>query len=398
MLLRQRTPHGDPARQSVQPANVAQRRDGSAVDGQRPDDQTPGDLTQDGRTPDDRTREGRRREGRGLKHRGLLFGAISAISLVGAALLSVCLGVVPLQPSEVAAAIFSPGTADAQTSAIVWTIRLPRIFVAILVGAALAAVGVVMQAVFRNPLADPGITGVSAGAAVGAVAGITLGLAGSLTWGVPIAAFAGSLIVALVLQGAIHATRGTSPHTLILVGVSINALAGALIAILIANASDDALARGAMFWLAGDLDLRQWLHVAIAAVPIIAGLVLMLLHSRSLDAMLLGDDVAATSGHDVHRNRLVLLLLASIVTGAAVAVSGIISFVGLVVPHAVRLVLGAKHSQLLPVSILCGSIFLVLADTVARTAFGAAVVQTGAVCALVGAPVFLGMLLLRRRA
>ena len=378
MLLRQRMPNDDPALQFVPSAEVSRLREGSTRDGS--------------------TREGRPGGGWVARHRGLLFGGISAILLVTAALLSVCLGVVQLHPGEVVAAILSPATADAQTRAIVWTIRLPRIFVASLVGAALAAVGVVMQAVFRNPLADPGITGVSAGAAVGAVAGITLGLAGSLTWGVPIAAFAGSLIVALVLQGAIHATRGTSPHTLILVGVSINALAGAIIAILIANASDDALARGAMFWLAGDLDLRQWLHVGIAAVPITAGLVMMLLHSRSLDAMLLGDDVAATSGHDVHRNRLVLLLLASVVTRAAVAVSGIISFVGLVVPHAVRLVLGAKHAQLLPVSILCGSLFLVLADTVARTAFGAAVVQTGAVCALVGAPVFLGMLLLRRRA
>ncbi len=333
-----------------------------------------------------------------LRHRGLVFGLASAVLLLVAAILSVCVGLVQLNPADVVRAILSPTTAEPQTSAIVWSIRLPRILVAILVGGALAAVGVVMQAVFRNPLADPGITGVSAGAAVGAVAGITLGLAGSLTWGVPIAAFAGSLLVALILQAAVQATRGSSPHTLILVGVSINAFAGAIIAILIANASDDALARGAVFWLAGDLDLRQWLHVAIAAVPIFAGLLLMLMHSKTLDALLLGDDVAATSGFDVHRSRLMLLLLASVVTGAAVAVSGIISFVGLVVPHAVRLVLGAKHSQLLPVSILCGSLFLVLADTVGRTAFGAAVVQTGAVCALVGAPVFLGMLLLRRRA
>ena len=199
MLLRQRMPNDDPALQFVPSAEVSRLREGSTRDGS--------------------TREGRPGGGWVARHRGLLFGGISAILLVTAALLSVCLGVVQLHPGEVVAAILSPATADAQTSAIVWTIRLPRIFVAILVGAALAAVGVVMQAVFRNPLADPGITGVSAGAAVGAVAGITLGLAGSLTWGVPIAAFAGSLIVALVLQGAIHATRGTSPHTLILVGV-----------------------------------------------------------------------------------------------------------------------------------------------------------------------------------
>lgn len=328
--------------------------------------------------------------------RPLTVGLSAALALVAAVITSVSLGLVHMDPLEAIRAITHPTTASTQTSAIVWSIRLPRTIVAAIVGAALAGVGVVLQAVFRNPLADPGITGVSSGAAVGAVAGITLGLAGSLQWGVPIAAFAGSLTVALILQAVLQAMRGVSPHTLILVGVAINAFAGAAIAMLIANASNDALARGAMFWLAGDLELRTWTHAAIAVVPVVLGLLFLLGHTRSLDALLLGDDVAATSGFDVRRTRLLLLLVTSLITGAAVAVSGIISFVGLVVPHAVRLVLGGRHAQLLPVSVVCGALFLVIADTLARTAFGATVVQTGAVSALIGAPVFLALLLTRR--
>ena len=198
--------------------------------------------------------------------------------------------------------------------------------------------------------------------------------------------------MALVLQAVLQANRGASTYTLILVGVSINAFAGAIISMLVANAHDDALARGAVFWLAGDLELRTWDHAAMAAVPVGVGLLLLLTRVRALDALLLGDDVAATSGYDVHRTRLVLLLIASLVTGAAVAVSGVISFVGLVVPHAVRLVVGAKHALLLPLSVVCGALFLVLADTLARAVSVTAVVQTGAVCAVVGAPVFLALL------
>lgn len=334
--------------------------------------------------------------GSGVSRRAVWLALGAGAGLVVAVLLSVSLGTLRLDPVEAIRAVVTP--ADSQVSTVVWSIRLPRIAVAMLVGAALAGVGVVMQAVFRNPLADPGVTGVSSGAAVGAVAGITVGLAGSLRWGVPIAAFVGALVVALILQAVLHTNRGASTYTLILVGVSINAFAGALISILVANAHDDALARGAVFWLAGDLELRTWQHAAMAVAPILLGLALLLTRAKALDALLLGDDVTATSGYDVHRTRLVLLLIASLVTGAAVAVSGVISFVGLVVPHAVRLLIGARHSLLLPISIVCGALFLVLTDTLARAGSTTVVIQTGAVAALIGAPVFLALLLSRRRA
>lgn len=319
-----------------------------------------------------------------------------ALLLVFAAFTSLSLGVVQLSPAETMQALFRPGEAEKMTAAVVWSIRLPRIIVAMLVGAALAAVGAVMQAILRNPLAEPGITGVSAGAAVGAVAGITFGLAGSSQWGIPLAAFAGAAAVSLILQTVLQTRRDIGAATIILVGVSISALAGAIINLLIANARDDSLVRSALFWLAGDLELRSWDHVLIAIAPILLGIAYLFARVRALDALSLGEQTAATSGVDVARERTLLLLVASLVTGAAVAVSGVISFVGLVVPHAVRLIVGASHSSLLPLSALGGALFLVLADTAARAAFGPVVVQTGVVAALVGAPVFL-VLLLRRR-
>ncbi|WP_025132893.1 iron ABC transporter permease [Leucobacter sp. PH1c] len=324
-----------------------------------------------------------------------LAAALSAALLVLVALGSLTLGIVRLPLDETLRALVDPSGVAQRTGAVVWTIRLPRVVVAMLVGAALAVAGVVMQAILRNPLAEPGITGVSAGAAVGAVASMTLGFTGSAQWGIPLAAFAGAAAVTLVLQLVLRTRRDLGSATVILIGVSLSALAGALINVLIANASDDALVRSAMFWLAGDLELRTWQHAALAVGPILLGGAWLLSRHRQLDALALGDQIAATSGVHVQRERFGLLLVASLITGAAVSVSGIISFVGLVVPHAMRLLVGASHARLLPLSALGGALFLVLADTVARTAFGSVVVQTGVVAALIGAPVFLALLLRR---
>lgn len=325
------------------------------------------------------------------------LAAAAAVLLLGvAALAALSLGIVSLPPETSLRALIDPAGVERRAAAVVWSIRLPRIAIAMLVGAALATVGTVMQAILRNPLAEPGITGVSAGAAVGAVAGITLGWGASYRWGIPLLAFAGAAVVALVLLVVLQTRRDMGAATVILIGVSISALAGAIINVLIANASDDALVRSALFWLAGDLELRSWEHVALAVGPILLGIAYLLARARALDALALGEQIAATSGVDVARERTLLLLVASLVTGAAVSVSGIISFVGLVVPHALRLIVGASHIRLLPLSALCGALFLVIADTVARTAFGSVVVQTGVVAALVGAPIFLALLLRRQ--
>lgn len=314
--------------------------------------------------------------------------------LIGATFLALSVGTVTLTVPEVFVAL-TRGDATVQAEAVIWSIRLPRVLVAMFVGAALATVGAVMQAILRNPLAEPGITGVSAGAAVGAVATITLLQASG--WLLPVAAFIGALIVALLLLVILHLRRDVTTNTIILVGVSLNALAGALIQVLVVNAPNDAIVRGALFWLAGDLDLRTWQHVGMATVPIVLGIALLLTRTRALDALALGEQVALTSGVNVMRERIILLLIASLVTGAAVAVAGIISFVGLVVPHAVRLVIGATHSRLLIVSALGGAVFMVLADAAARLLSTGATIQTGIIASLIGAPVFL-FLLLRRRA
>lgn len=329
-----------------------------------------------------------------------LWGAtlIGILLLGGSAILSLSLGIVGLEPGETIRGLFDRTAVSDRAGAVIWSIRLPRILVAMLVGAALATVGAVMQAILRNSLAEPGVTGVSAGGAVGAVAAITLGMTGAASWGVPLAAFLGSSIVGLLLLFVLQARKDLGPSTIILVGVSINALAGALINVFIANAHDDALVRSAMFWLAGDLELRSWEHVTIAVVPIVIGVTILLTRVRALDALSLGEQIATTSGVNVQRERILLLLIAALVTGAAVAVAGIISFVGLVVPHAVRLIVGAPHARLLPISALGGALFMVLADTIARSAFGSVVVQTGVVAALVGAPIFLYLLLRRRPA
>lgn len=313
--------------------------------------------------------------------------------LIVAMLLSLSLGAVRVPLLTTLRVLVSQDAPDPMYSAVIESIRLPRTLVAILVGAALATVGVVMQAILRNPLAEPGVTGVSAGAAVGAVASITTGATANHQWGVPLAAFLGAAAVALVLQLVLSARRDLGAASIILVGVSLSALAGALISVLIANAREDALVRSALFWLAGDLELRGWQHVALAVAPIIVGCAYLFTRSRALDAIALGEHIASTSGVNVRRERFVLLLVAALVTGAAVAVSGVISFVGLVVPHIVRRVVGASHVRLLPISALGGATFLVVADTLARTAFGGVVVQTGVVVALIGSPIFLTLLL-----
>lgn len=326
-----------------------------------------------------------------------LGAVVAAVALGVVCFGSLAFGTVRISPADVMQALMVPVTSDTQTTTVIWALRLPRALTAVLVGAALAVAGTVMQAVLRNPLADPGITGVSAGAAVGAVGAIVLGVGGT-AWGIPFAAFIGSAIVALALQAVLSVRRNLGPAGIILVGVTISALAGACISLLIANAHDDALARGAMFWLAGDLDLRTWQHVNLAVFPVLGGTALLLARTRALDALALGDDVAATSGVHVRRERMVLLLLASLITAAAVAVSGIIGFVGLIVPHAVRLIVGTRHTALLPLSAIVGAVFLLVADTIARSAFGSVVVQTGVVCAVIGAPVFLVMLLRKHAA
>lgn len=311
----------------------------------------------------------------------------------------ISLGPVTVPVIDVLRTVVSPLTgadsADIPNSAVVTSIRMPRAATAALVGAALAVAGAVMQAVFRNPLADPGVIGVSSGAATTAVLAIVTGLTATNRWVLPAAAFLGALVTVILVQ-AVATLRGGGPATLVLVGVAVSAFLGAVTSSAVANAPQDSDIRGVSFWLNGDLVARTWQHAGLAAVPVVLCLVVLAVLSRDLNILVMGDAAARSTGVDVRVVRAVLLLVASLLTASAVAVSGIIGFVGLVVPHLVRIVLGPDHRILLPAAALTGACFVLLADTVARMLFSPVVLQTGSVVAFLGSPVFLWLLLTTR--
>lgn len=285
---------------------------------------------------------------------------------------------------------------DGRDVLVVGQVRLPRVLVGALVGGGLGIAGAAMQGVFRNPLAEPGVIGVSAGAAIGAVATLYFGWTTFGRWVLPGAAFFGATVAVAVVFGIASLGRSRSTASLLLVGIAINALLGSLISAMVATSSNEDDLRSIIFWLQGGLEARTWAHVQLIAVPLLAGSLVLVAFGRDLNVMLLGDEQARSSGVHVARVRTVLLVLAALLTGVAVSVSGIISFVGLVVPHAVRLAVGPDHRVLLPASALGGAAFLVLADLGARMLFSPITLQVGVVTALVGAPAFL-LLVLRSR-
>ena len=283
----------------------------------------------------------------------------------------------------------------------IWlTIRLPRVLLALLVGAALALSGCVMQGLFRNPLADPGLVGVSAGASLGAVSAIVLGAALPLVIAstaalVPLAAFAGGWIAVMLLYAV--ATRGgrTSVATMLLAGIALGALAAAVTGLLIYVASDTQL-RDITFWSLGSLSGANWAKLAVAAPMILPALILSPLLARGLNALALGEAAALHMGVEVQRIKRLAILAVAAGTGASVAVAGGIGFVGIVVPHLLRLASGPDHRWLLPNSALLGAVLLVGADIVARLVVAPAELPIGIVTAMLGAPFFLWILLRNR--
>jgi iron complex transport system permease protein len=276
----------------------------------------------------------------------------------------------------------------------VWQFRMPRVLLAGVVGAGLAIVGAVMQAVVRNPLADPYVLGVSSGAGFGAVlAFLVLGATGgALRYA---AAFLGALL-ALALVLSLAGQRGRlTPGQVVLVGVSLAYIFIGLTNFVIYRSNDPKAAESVVFWLLGSVAGAEWSVLAVPAIVVVIGLVAALWYARALNALVVGDETASALGYDVHRVRMVLLVAGALVTGLLVSVAGGIAFVGLIVPHAVRLVVGADHRRLLIVSILVGALFLVLADVVCRVAMRPEELPLGVVTALLGGPYFL--YLLRRR-
>lgn len=279
---------------------------------------------------------------------------------------------------------------DEQT-AVLWYIRLPRVLTGILVGGALGMAGAVMQGVFANPLADPGVMGVSAGASLGAVLAISMGLTSVGMFYMPLFAFIGAF-TAVSITILLTINKGKlQPITLLLAGVGVNTLFGAFTSGILTLINEYRL-REFLFWMIGGLEYRKWEHVALAIGPILLGMIIVCLLARHLNILVLGDTEARALGMPIMLYRFLFLFTASLITATAVSVSGAIGFVGLVVPHILRLLVGPDHRLLLPMSALGGAIFLLLCDTLGRFVMEPNEIRVGIMTAIIGAPYFLFLL------
>jgi iron complex transport system permease protein len=326
------------------------------------------------------------------RRRRLTFVALALLLPVCAAA-AIALGSVALPlagiGSSVAAALgFGGSTLQPVGETILWTVRLPRVALAALVGGGLAVVGACLQSVFRNPMADSGLLGVSGGAALGAVLAVRLGWASEVFLALTLAAFAGAMGAVLAVYALAHAAGRPSLHGLLLTGLAVSALAGAGTSVLLV-ATDEFRVKTVIFWLAGGLEGRGAMHLQLAAAFVLAGCALLALMSRPLDVLSLGTEEAAALGLAVSRTRLVILGLAALVAGACTAVAGSVPFVGLVAPHALRPLVGPRGRHLLPAAFLGGAVLVVLADLLSRATSSRVDLPLGALTAFVGAPYFL---------
>ncbi len=276
---------------------------------------------------------------------------------------------------------------------IVWLIRMPRVLLAALVGAGLAVVGVTMQAIVRNPLADPYLLGVSSGAAVGAVSVLAYGaLAFAGTYALPLGAFAGALLACVAVYLLAHSSGRLLASRLILGGVAIGYCLGGVTSLIVLTADQRELANSVLTWTLGSLAGTQWDELGLPAAVLFVGTVWLVLQARALNALLAGDETAATLGVDTTRMRRVLFVIVSLLTAVMVAVSGPIGFVGLIMPHLTRMLVGTEHRRVLPTAAFIGAIFLVWVDVFARISFAPSEVPLGVITSLIGGPFFVWML------
>ena len=312
----------------------------------------------------------------------LLFGVFLAVAAIAA--------ITGPHRIDLLSLLRQDGAAASPEHTIIFSVRIPRILLAAVVGATLSTAGAVFQGLLRNPLADPYILGVSGGAAVGAVLGIIAGL-DFLPFGVPVLAFMGSLATIVLVFGVAGKRRESQSGTLLLSGVIVNAFCTAAIMFLISTASGTRL-HGIMFWLMGDLGLADTSQTLLGGAALLAGFIVIYLHARALNLIVIGEEHALQLGVDVEKTRRVLFFAASFITAAAVSISGLIGFVGLLVPHLIRMIFGSDFRLLLPASFLFGATFLVAADTLARTVLGPSELPVGVITALFGAPFFIYLL------
>lgn len=280
---------------------------------------------------------------------------------------------------------------------IIWNIRFPRVLLALFIGAALSLAGAAFQGLLRNPLADPYTIGVSSGAALGAVCVLyfQINLLGLGAFSLPVVSILGGFAALMIVFGITHLSgRGMAVETIILAGIIISSFLGAIVSLIIAISSQEDM-RQILYWLMGNVGMRSWSHLQLFMPFFLIGSVILLMHHRELNAFAVGEESAQHLGVNVKKRKILILVGASLLTGASVAVSGSIGFVGLVIPHLVRLITGPNHRHVLPLSMLTGGAYLVLADLIARTIIAPKELPIGVITALIGAPVF-AVLLMRR--
>ncbi|WP_119695980.1 FecCD family ABC transporter permease [Microbacterium halotolerans] len=332
----------------------------------------------------------------------VLYAALAALVVVGV-VLSAGLGQLPIGPAEVAGSVLrglgvdNPwAPTDDLLEKTLWQIRFPRVAMSLLVGALLAVAGAVMQAIFGNPLAEPGVVGVSSGAALGAAVTITFGLTAFGAWTTAVAAFIGGLAAVLVVYSTARAQGRTELVTLLLTGIAVNAFGGAGLALLMFTGST-ASREQIVFWQLGSMNGSNWREVLVVAVVAVPSVAVVVLFARRYDLLALGDRTAAHLGVRVERLRLVSVVLVALITGVAVAFVGIIAFVGLVIPHLVRMILGPAHRSLILASLLGGAALMVYADLAARTIVPSADLPIGLLTSLIGGPFFYWLIRRNRR-
>ena len=325
--------------------------------------------------------------------------ALLAVSMLA----GVLTGPAAISSGDLARALLQPfGLAGSDPGAgwqgvVLWQVRLPRVLTGAMVGAALALSGAILQGLFRNPLASPSVLGVASGASLGAVLAIFFGLAATRVWALPLCAFAGAGLTLFSVYAIASRGASTPMATLLLAGIALGAFNVAMSSFVLALALENGeVGKSIVYWTMGGLEGRTWDHVLLILPFLLIGLVSVRAYPRDLDALLLGEMQAAAVGVDVPRTRLVLLLITALLTAAAVAVAGGIGFIGLIVPHLVRLLIGPYHRWLLPVSAVAGALVLVSADLALRLLFTGSEIPLGVVTAAFGAPFFL-FLLLRQR-
>ncbi len=308
--------------------------------------------------------------------------------LVFVGFLAIFIGTVDIPISEVVKVIFNSSDKSTMYNSIIFHVRLPRIIVAMLVGMNLSVAGVSAQAIFRNPMASPGIIGISSGASFGALICIALGLSTKSLYSIPVFATLFAFISVIIIYRLSTKKMGNHVIKLILVGIAINMLVRAINNMIISVMQDQQISEY-VFWSMGSLMDRRWEHVFILLLPSVFSIAAFVYYSKDLNILLLGDEQASVSGCNVQRSKKIFIILISISTAISVSVSGMITFVGLVIPHIMRLVVGPDNRKLMKISILAGGIFLILCDLISRTIISPSEVSVGIITSIIGAPLLL---------